>query len=274
LALSLALHLALLALFAPKPFSAAPVLDPISVSFLQDANLQDAKPAAAQKTRTAPPLAAARRRDSQRSKAQGAPVVQKQPPAPPPRQPQPQVDPSPSPEPPLPDNQTARPVPLEPQPQLEPAIATRGSALREASILKNDAPAGPITKSDLLPGRRDLIGNHRAIPLNTSDVRYASYTQTVKQWIESRWVYPDLAKQYGLQGRVVVEFTIRQNGHVEFLSLVRSSGSKLLDEEAVRAIKAAVPFKPFPRSIQETSLRIIAGFIYSDQRLHVSDTLP
>jgi periplasmic protein TonB len=274
LALSLALHLALLPLFAPKPFSAAPFLDPISVSFLQDANLQDAKPAAAQKTRTAPPVAAARRRDSQRAKAQGAPVIQKKPPAPSPRQPQPQaVEPSPPPEPPLPDDQTARPVPLEPQPQLEPPIASRGSAPSEASILNNDAPAGPVTKSDLLPGRRDLIGK-RAIPLNTSDVRYASYTQTVKQWIESRWEYPDLAKQYGLQGRVVVEFTIRQNGHVEFLSLIRSSGSKLLDEEAVRAIKAAVPFKPFPRSIQETSLRIIAGFIYSDQRLHVSDTLP
>ena len=70
----------------------------------------------------------------------------------------------------------------------------------------------------------------------------------------------------------MVEFTILQNGHVEFLALVRSSGSKLLDDEAVRAIKAAVPFRPFPRTIQESSLRIIAGFIYSDQRLRVSDS--
>ncbi len=160
---------------------------------------------------------------------------------------------------------------LEPQPQIDQASATRGPAPDEAAIFRNDALEKPVTKGDLLPGRRDLIGNPRAIPLNTADVRYASYTQTVKQWIESRWEYPDLAKQYGLQGRVVVEFTILQNGHIEFLTLVRSSGSKLLDEEAVRAIKAAVPFRPFPRSIQESSLRIIAGFIYSDQRLRVTD---
>ncbi len=142
----------------------------------------------------------------------------------------------------------------------------------QASIFTNDAPERTISKRDLLPEKRDLVANHRAIPLNTSDVRYASYTQMVRQWIESRWQYPDLAKHYGLQGRVVVEFTIRQNGHVEFLELVRSSGSKLLDDEAVRAIKAAVPFRPFPRTIQESSLRIIAGFIYSDQRLRVSGT--
>jgi len=273
LALSLALHLALLALFWRAPFSAAPSLESISVSFLQDTNLQEARPAEAQKTRTAPPLPAQRSEKPQRAKQPtGARVVQKKPspPSPPPAQTQ-TADPLPPPEPPAPIEQTARPVAVEPQPQIDQAVATRGPAQGEASIFRNDAPEKPITKGDLLPGRRDLIGSHRAIPLNTSDVRYASYTQTVKQWIESRWEYPDLAKQYGLQGRVVVEFTIRQNGHIELLSLVRSSGSKLLDEEAVRAIKAAVPFKPFPRSIQETSLRIIAGFIYSDQRLRVSD---
>jgi protein TonB len=168
--------------------------------------------------------------------------------------------------------QTARPLTVEAPPEINQTSAPRGPEQGEASIFKNDAVEKPFTKADLLPGRRDLITNHRAIPLNTSDVRYAPYTQTVKQWIESRWEYPDLAKHYGLQGRVVVEFTILQNGHIELLSLVRSSGSKLLDEEAVRAIKAAVPFKPFPRSIQESSLRIIAGFVYSDQRLRVSGT--
>jgi protein TonB len=271
LSLSLALHLALLPLLWRKPFSAAPVLESISVSFLQDT-----KPDESQKTRTAPPLAAGRRVEPQRAKQpKGAPVVRKKPPppaTPPPSQPQ-ALESLASPNLPVPAEPTEpRPLPVEPQVPVEPAAVTRAPAQPEASIFRNDAPEKPITKEDLLPRKRDLIGSRRAIPLNTSDVRYASYTQTVKQWIESRWEYPDLAKQYGLQGRVVVEFTIRQNGHIEFLSLVRSSGSKLLDEEAVRAIKAAVPFKPFPRSIQENSLRIIAGFIYSDQRLRVSDT--
>ncbi|MGH7927360.1 MAG: energy transducer TonB, partial [Candidatus Binatia bacterium] len=164
-----------------------------------------------------------------------------------------------------------KPVAVEPSPPVQ-AGATRAPAQGEASIFKRDRREKPITKANLLPQRRELVASHRAIPLNTLDVRYAPYTQTVKQWIEARWEYPDLAKHYGLQGRVVVEFTILQDGHIELLALVRSSGSKLLDEEAVRAIKAAVPFKPFPRSIRESSLRIIAGFIYSDQRLRMTDT--
>lgn len=269
LALSLALHLALVPLFWRKPFSAAPVFEPISVSFLPG----ESSPVERQKIHTAPPLPAQRRREPARAKPlKRATGVEKKP-APRPPQPQPQTLDLPMPPELTPRiEQALRPAAVEPPSQANQAIATRAPIQGEASIFKNDNREKPITKGDLLPGRRDLVANHRAIPLNTSDVRYATYTQTVKQWIEARWEYPDLAKHYGLQGRVVVEFTILQNGHIEFLALVRSSGSKLLDEEAVRAIKAAVPFKPFPRSIQESRLRIIAGFVYSDQRLLVSGT--
>jgi protein TonB len=268
LALSLALHLALVPLLWRKPFSAEPVFDPISVSFLPES-----RPIERESKQSAAPPRSARRGERAQAKAiKRATTVEKKP-APPPPQSEPRTLEAPlPPELPVRVEQNPRPVVVEPPSQVDQASATHGPAHGEASIFKNDAPEKPVARGDLLPGRRDLIANHRAIPLNTSDVRYAPYTQSVKQWIEARWEYPDLAKHYGLQGRVVVEFTILQNGQIELLALVRSSGSRLLDEEAVRAIKAAVPFKPFPRSIQESSLRIIAGFIYSDQRLRVSGT--
>jgi protein TonB len=270
LALSLALHSALLPLFWRKPFSAAPVFEPIAVSFLPEV-----KPLEAPKARSGPPLPSPRRGELARAKQlkRTAPASEQKfasPALPAPRQSHDTPLPPPASAPPV--EQKARPAAVEPPAQSDPADASPGAPAAEASIFKNDGAERSITRGDLLPGRRDLIGSHRPIPLNTSDARYAPYTQTVKQWIEARWEYPDLAKHYGLQGRVVVEFTILQNGQIELLALVHSSGSKLLDEEAVRAIKAAVPFKPFPRSIQETSLRIIAGFVYSDQRLRVSGT--
>jgi TonB family protein len=266
LILSLALHLALLPLLWRKPFSNPRFFEPIPVSFLPEPIVVSER-----KAQTAPPLRSRLTREVARAKQlRRAPLAEKKVVAPEPRA-QPQtVDMPVSAESPPSLEQTSRPA-VEPPPQMNQASATPEPAQGEASIFRNDAPEKSITQGDLLPRRRDLVGNYRAIPLNTTDARYAPYTQTVKQWIEARWEYPDLAKHYGLQGRVVVEFTILQNGHIELLALVRSSGSKLLDEEAVRAIKAAVPFKPFPRSIQETSLRIIAGFIYSDQRLRVSD---
>jgi protein TonB len=265
LGLSLALHFALVPLLWRKPLSTTPVFESISVSFLPDTKPLEKSP-------TAPPLPAQRRGEPQRGKPlKRAPTIERNA-ALPPRQSQPQVVEAPaSPEAPPRPGQNTPPAVVDLEPQKDMSTASRAPAQGQASIFKNDGAETPISKTDLLPGRRDLIGIHRAIPLNTSDMRYAPYTQTVKQWIESRWEYPDLAKHYGLQGRVVVEFTILQNGNIELLALVRSSGSKLLDEEAVRAIKAAVPFKPFPRSIQENSLRIIAGFVYSDQRLRVGD---
>jgi protein TonB len=265
---SLALHLALVPLVGRKPFSASPAFDPIAVSFLPEV-----KPIEREKKLTAPPLRPQRRlgRSQARQLKPAAPLEKRL--APPAPQPAPRkVELPPPAEPTQRADPTVRPAAVEPPEAIEQASATPAPVPGEAAIFKDNKPERPITKSDLLPRRRDLIANHRAIPLNTADVRYAPYTQSVKQWIEARWEYPDLAKHYGLQGRVVVEFTILQNGYIEFVALVRSSGSKLLDEEAVRAIKAAVPFKPFPRSIQEPSLRIIAGFIYSDQRLRMTDT--
>jgi protein TonB len=260
--LSLALHLALVPLLWRKPFSAAPMMERISVSFFEDARRVEPR-----QKRSAPPPRTSRRPAQARAKQiKRAANVEKKP-APP----QSEVVEAPRPTAPAPPDDP-KPLLTEPPAPINQASSTSAPAQSEASIFKEERREKPITKSDLLPGRREIIANHRAIPLNTSDVRYAPYTQTVKQWIEARWEYPDLAKHYGLQGRVVVEFTILKDGHIELLALVRSSGSKLLDEEAVRAIKAAVPFKPFPRSIRESSLRIIAGFIYSDQRLRMTDS--
>jgi protein TonB len=268
---SLALHLALLPLTLRKPFPTNRPFEPISVSFLPAAKRTDADKAV-----TAPPLPAARQRAAAKlNTAKRAPTTAKNP-----VRAKLSVEPVDIDKLPVPPQLASRaepPRPVQertatPEPPAQTAVEKPrpGISSAETSSVSSDSRQAAITKEDLLPGRRDLIGGQRPIPLNTSDPRYAHYTKIVQQWIEAHWEYPDLAKQHGLQGRVVVQFTIRQNGEVTLLELVRSSGSALLDEEAVRAIRAAAPFRPFPRSIQEPGLKIIAGFVYSDQRRAVS----
>jgi outer membrane biosynthesis protein TonB len=41
-----------------------------------------------------------------------------------------------------------------------------------------------------------------------------------------------------------------------------------LDEEAMRAVRAAAPFRPIPGHIGKQRLDIIASFEYHDSRLH------
>jgi protein TonB len=71
-----------------------------------------------------------------------------------------------------------------------------------------------------------------------------------------------------LQGTLVLEFTILGNGQLDGLRLVRSSGSDVLDQEGLRAVKAAAPFPPIPAWIKPNPLLISARMEYSDSRLH------
>lgn len=124
---------------------------------------------------------------------------------------------------------------------------------------------------DLLPSATYSTSNGRAnapISLNTKDPTYVNYFTKIKQSIEGQWEYPEMALRYGLQGRLALEFTIGANGQLEYLRVVRTSGSELLDQEAVRAIRAAAPFPPIPTWIKPIPLSVSAAMEYHDNRLN------
>lgn len=49
--------------------------------------------------------------------------------------------------------------------------------------------------------------------------------------------YPEIAKRRGIQGRVLLEVLVDTNGTVKRVSLKESSGSRILDEAALEAVK-------------------------------------
>lgn len=127
------------------------------------------------------------------------------------------------------------------------------------------------TLRELLPSATYSSANARSrdpVSLNTRDPIYVSYFTKIKQTIEQQWEYPEMALRYGLQGRLSLEFTIGASGQLEQLRMIRSSGSDLLDEEALRAIKAAAPFPPIPSWIKPVPLSISASMEYHDNRLN------
>lgn len=106
------------------------------------------------------------------------------------------------------------------------------------------------------------------IRLDTREPKYLTYFNSIKRAIELVWEYPEPALRHGVQGKLVLEFTILANGSVEAARLIRSSGFSVLDQEALRAITAASPFHPIPPWIGKNRLDIIASFEYLDNRLH------
>lgn len=107
----------------------------------------------------------------------------------------------------------------------------------------------------------------RTISLDSQDSRYASYLLGVKRRIESRWGYPEGAR--GLTGDLLVTFAITRDGRLTDLNLTETSGIAPLDNEAIRAIREAAPFAPFPARMKFERLNIRAAFFYYNTRARV-----
>jgi protein TonB len=101
-----------------------------------------------------------------------------------------------------------------------------------------------------------------SISINTDDLRYLTYMLGLKRRIELIWQYPPQAAASGLQGGLLLNFTIRQDGQLTDVTLIQSSGYRVLDEEALRAVKAAAPYAPLPEAWHQDRITITGNFVY------------
>ena len=63
------------------------------------------------------------------------------------------------------------------------------------------------------------------------------------KWVNSRLVYPEIAKENGVQGRVTLAFTVEADGRVTNVKVLRGV-DPALDAEAVRVVKSSPKWKP------------------------------
>jgi len=101
------------------------------------------------------------------------------------------------------------------------------------------------------------------ISLDTKEVRYVSYFSRIKQQIQRVWVYPSQGIKRTLSGELTLKFEISKDGNLLSLRLINSSGSNILDANAVKAVRGAAPYYPFPITITKKRLSILATFVYN-----------
>lgn len=65
----------------------------------------------------------------------------------------------------------------------------------------------------------------------------------LRKYINQNVVYPEIAKENGIQGRVFVQFVVNQKGEVEQVKIVRGVDPSL-DKEAVRVIQSLPKWTP------------------------------
>lgn len=90
--------------------------------------------------------------------------------------------------------------------------------------------------------------NRKFVSASTREYAYANY---LRAWVDraervGNLNYPDEARQRRLGGQVVISVGVRRDGSVESSRVLRSSGSPLLDDAALRIVQLAQPFPALP----------------------------
>lgn len=63
------------------------------------------------------------------------------------------------------------------------------------------------------------------------------------KWVNQRLVYPEIAKENGVQGKVMINFTVNADGSVTNVKVVRGVDPSI-DKEAVRVVASSPKWKP------------------------------
>jgi protein TonB len=113
-----------------------------------------------------------------------------------------------------------------------------------------------------VPKESDKPGKDAGITFDTKEYKYYGYMQRLREKIEGVWKYPYEAEQKRLNGELYIKFTIKKDGSLGEVELLHTSGYRVLDEAAVRALRDANPYWPLPVDWNEDSLTITGRFVY------------
>ena len=122
------------------------------------------------------------------------------------------------------------------QPAVEAPPAT--AIVQDHPMVKEDTRTAPLSAPiEQAPAR--------AVPVLASPAGGPDYGWLVKAlWarVEQLKRYPRLAQKHGWEGKVVLQAIIKENGFLQDVVVVESSGHAMLDHDAMETLKRASPF--------------------------------
>ena len=111
--------------------------------------------------------------------------------------------------------------------------------------LEDDASLG-VEIMDYVEVVEEEVVEEEAIPFQLVEEKPSFQGGDANQfskWVNSRLVYPEIAKENGVQGRVTLQFTVEKDGRVTKVKVLRGVDPSL-DKEAVRVVSMSPKWKP------------------------------
>lgn len=112
-----------------------------------------------------------------------------------------------------------------------------------------------------------------ALGAKVKEYRFAQYVEAWRQKIERIGTlnFPDEARGK-IYGSLLVSVSIRADGSLEKVEVLRSSGHKVLDEAALRIVRLGAPYAAFPPDIRKDTdiLEIVRTWTFTNSEQVVS----
>ncbi len=137
------------------------------------------------------------------------------------------------------------PMPEQPETPPLPSAATLLANSLEIASLSAEIRRKLEAKAER-PRRKFLSAS-------TKEFNYAAYMEAWRAKVErvGNLNYPDDARKRKLSGSLILDVALNADGSVNQITIRRSSGSKILDDAAIRIVELSSPFAPFPDHIKK-----------------------
>lgn len=132
--------------------------------------------------------------------------------------------------------------------------------------------------SEYVKSREDQARRPRMVYVNSVNAhkyKAAAYERAWQDKVEriGNLNYPDEARRKNLSGGLLLSVGVNPDGSIHSVQVRRSSGETVLDDAAVRIVRLAAPFSPFPDELrQEADVLVITRTwkFSSDNRVETS----
>jgi protein TonB len=141
--------------------------------------------------------------------------------------------------------------------ELQDLLASPGASRQQTPLdLQNERPtpsAGSRQVLTLAPMARSDDPRERFLTVNTRQTLFADYLSAWKDKVERVGTinFPGEARRLWLEGSPVLEVALRSDGEIDEIIVRESSGQPALDEAAMRILRLASPFDPFPKDLRD-----------------------
>jgi len=188
----------------------------------------------------------------------------------------------------------------EPQSQTEPVLRQAQTVVQTESQSSQQVqePEQRATPEDEpLPVREKKSLMERSLEIASLEARFdaqqqayarkprvmrvtaASTLKSTNAWYVQNWVskvtrvgninYPTEARRAGVYGTLRLLVSMQKDGTIKEVAILQSSGSTLLDDAAIRIVRMAAPFAPFPEDMRNEvdELEIIRTWSFQQRGL-------